>query len=143
MTSLSPRLRAVVDALPLRPGMRVLEIGGGSGAAAREVASRIEPGGHVTLVDRSETAIDQARRGCAQEIAAGRMNVIRGSVEDLTLPDDTEPYDLVFACRVGVLDGRHPGAYGAALDRLRAVTAAGASLYIDTGDPLTRIPLHG
>jgi cyclopropane fatty-acyl-phospholipid synthase-like methyltransferase len=142
MTPLSPRLARIVDALPLREGMRVLEIGGGSGAAAREVVARLGPSGHVTLVDRSATAIESARRGSAQEIAAGRMSVIRSAVEDFVLAADAAPYDLVFACRVGVLDGRHPGSYDASLDRLRAITAAGASLYVDTGDPLTRIPLH-
>jgi len=50
--ALSKRLRAVVDALPLQEGMRVLEIGCGPGAAAREVARRIG-GGHVHAIDRS------------------------------------------------------------------------------------------
>jgi protein-L-isoaspartate O-methyltransferase len=40
-TDLSPRLAAIVEALPLRPGLRVLEIGCGPGAAARAVARRI------------------------------------------------------------------------------------------------------
>jgi cyclopropane fatty-acyl-phospholipid synthase-like methyltransferase len=45
-TNLSPRLAAVVNALPLRPGLRVLEIGCGPGAAARAVATLIGDG-HV------------------------------------------------------------------------------------------------
>lgn len=52
MPSLSPRLAAIVDALPLRRGMRVLEIGCGPGVAAREVARRLEDG-HVLGIDRS------------------------------------------------------------------------------------------
>ncbi|MTI89705.1 MAG: SAM-dependent methyltransferase, partial [Balneolaceae bacterium] len=35
---LSQRLSAIVEALPLKPGLRVLEIGCGPGAAARAVA---------------------------------------------------------------------------------------------------------
>jgi cyclopropane fatty-acyl-phospholipid synthase-like methyltransferase len=38
---LSARLAEIVNALPLHPGIRVLEIGCGSGAAARAVAGRI------------------------------------------------------------------------------------------------------
>jgi len=56
MPSLSPRLAAIVDALPLRPGMRVLEIGCGPGVAAREVARRLR-GGHVLGIDRSQKAM--------------------------------------------------------------------------------------
>ena len=66
---LSPRLAAVVEALPLRPGLRVLEIGCGPGAAARAVARRIGDG-RVLAIDRSATAVAQARRGAAAEIAA-------------------------------------------------------------------------
>ncbi|WP_255375646.1 hypothetical protein [Saccharomonospora sp. CUA-673] len=54
---LSPRLAAVVDALPLKPGLRVLEIGGAPGPAAREVARRIQPGGHILVVDRSARGV--------------------------------------------------------------------------------------
>ena len=43
MSILSDRLAAIVDALPLQPGQRVLEIGGAPGAAAKEVARRIGP----------------------------------------------------------------------------------------------------
>ena len=55
--SLSPRLAAVVDALPLRPGLRVLEIGCGPGAVARAIASRIGDG-HVLAIDRYSKAMD-------------------------------------------------------------------------------------
>ena len=41
MPELSDRLREIVDALPLRAGSRVLEIGCGPGAMAREMAARI------------------------------------------------------------------------------------------------------
>ncbi len=41
---LSQRLQEIVDALPLKEGMRVLEIGCGSGAAAREVCKRVPCG---------------------------------------------------------------------------------------------------
>ena len=44
---LSDRLRQFVYALPLRPGLRVIEIGCGPGAAAIEVAERVGPTGHV------------------------------------------------------------------------------------------------
>ena len=57
MTSkLSPRLMEIVDALPLEPGMRVLEIGCGPGAMAREIAGRIG-NGYVLAIDRSRLAV--------------------------------------------------------------------------------------
>jgi len=107
---LSPRLRAVVDALPLRPGLRVVEIGCGPGAAVRAVADRVGPTGHVLAVDRSPRAIEQVRRAAADLIAAGRVSVRQVAVEDLVLRPAEAPYDLAFAVRVGALDGRHPDA---------------------------------
>jgi SAM-dependent methyltransferase len=78
---LSPRLAAIVDALPLQPHSRVLEIGCGPGAAARAVATRLA-GGHILAIDRSASAIAQARAAAAEEIAAGRMSVRQVPVEE-------------------------------------------------------------
>jgi cyclopropane fatty-acyl-phospholipid synthase-like methyltransferase len=54
--TISPRLAEIVAALPLRPGMRVLEIGCGPGVAARAVLKRLG-NGHVLAIDRSAKAI--------------------------------------------------------------------------------------
>ena len=58
----SARLLAIVDALPLRKGIRVLEIGCGPGAAAREIARRIGRG-QVLGIDRSATRLRRRRQG--------------------------------------------------------------------------------
>ena len=138
MPSLSPRLAEIVDALPLAPGMRVLEIGCGPGAAARAVAARLD-GGHIVAIDRSAKAVAQAEAASADEIAAGRMSVRRAAIEDFTLDAGEAPFDLVFAVRVGALDGRHPEAGRHALRRIAAVLAPGGRLFIDGGDPLREI----
>lgn len=104
---LSPRLAAVVDALPLQPDSRVLEIGCGPGAAARELANRLVTG-HILAIDRSAKAIDQAAAAGAGQIADGRLRVRFIAAEDFVLRPDDEPFDIVFAIRVGSLDGRHP-----------------------------------
>jgi cyclopropane fatty-acyl-phospholipid synthase-like methyltransferase len=130
---LSPRLAALVEALPLTPGMRVLEIGCGPGAAARAVAACVAPG-HVLAVDRSATAVRQARAGCAAEIAAGQVRVRQVAVEDLVIEDDEEPFDLAFAVRVGVLDGRHPVRQEQALARIAAALRPGGRLVVDGRD---------
>jgi len=140
--TLPARLLAVVDALPLRPGTRVLEIGGAPGAAAREVATRVGPEGHVLVLDRSTTGIRRTRTNCATEIAAGLLSTLRAPVEDFELDDGTPPFDLAFACRVGALDGRHSRLYEPALACIGRVVVPGGVLYVDTGSPLTAIPLH-
>jgi len=104
-TKLSPRLQAVVDALPLRPDSRVLEIGCGPGAAARFVAARFTTG-RILAIDRSAAAIAQASAAASDEIAAGGMEVRQVAAEEFVLQPGEAPYDLVFAVRVGALDGR-------------------------------------
>ena len=140
--SLSDRLLRVVDALPLRPGMRVLEIGGAPGAAAREVARRVDPDGHVLVLDRSETGVRRTRTNCATEIAAGVVSTLCAPVEDFALDDGTAPFDLAFACRVGALDGRHPRLYEPALACISRALVPGGVLYVDTGSPLTAVALR-
>jgi cyclopropane fatty-acyl-phospholipid synthase-like methyltransferase len=139
---LSPRLAAIVGALPLRPGLRVLEIGCGPGAAARAVARRIGDG-RILAIDRSATAVAQARRAAAAEIAAGRLIVRQAAVEDFALEEGEAPYDLAFAVRVGALDGRHPEAGRRALRRIAAALTPSGRLFVDGGNPLREISLPG
>ena len=138
---LSPRLLAIVDTLPLRPGMRVLEIGCGPGAAAREVARRIG-NGHVLAIDRSRNAIEQAETACRDDIAAGTLSLRQVGAEDFTLLPGEEKFDLAFAVRVGAFDGRHPAAGEKALPRIAAALKPKGRLLIDGGDPLCELPLQ-
>ena len=132
---ISPRLSEIVDALPLRPGMRVLEIGCGPGVAARAVLQRIG-NGHVLAIDRSAKAIAQATAGSAVELASGKLEFRCVAAEDFVLDDGERPYDLAFAVRVGALDGRDPVAGRIVLGRLQKALANGGRLFIDGGDPL-------
>jgi cyclopropane fatty-acyl-phospholipid synthase-like methyltransferase len=140
-SSLSPRLAEIVDALPLRRGMRVLEIGGAPGAAARAVAQRIGDG-HVLVIDRSPKGVAQVERLAASEIAAGRMSVRCVAAEDFELAPGEAAYDLAFAIRVGALDGRHPRAGEQAHHRIKAALVPGGKLLVDGGDPLREIELE-
>jgi cyclopropane fatty-acyl-phospholipid synthase-like methyltransferase len=138
MSTLSPRLAAIVDALSLRPGMRVLEIGGAPGAAAKEVVRRIGDG-HVMVIDRSARGVAQIERTCTAEIASGRLSVRCVAVEDFTLLPGEERFDLAFAVRVGALDGRHPETGKRALSKIAAALKPDGVLLIDTGTPLRQI----
>ena len=129
-TRLSPRLAAIVAALPVRPDSRVLEIGCGPGTAARAVAARLTTG-HILAVDRSATAVAQAAAAAAAEIAAGRMSVRRADAEEFVLEPGEEPFELVFANRVGAFDGRHPEAGARAVRRIAAATTPDARIFID------------
>lgn len=136
----STRILDFVGALPLLPGMRVLEIGCGPGVAAREVTRRVADG-FVLAVDRSAKAISLAQRGSQAEIDAGVLEFRTMSAENLELRAGEEKFDLAFAMRVGAFDGRHPDKGVAALERLRHVMKPSGRFYIDTGDPLHEVLL--
>ena len=135
---LSACLREAVDALPLQPGLRVIEIGCGPGAATRAVAARLGDG-FVLGIDRSDRAIAAAVRGSQAELDAGCLDFRRVSVEHFELQQGEEPFDLAFAIRVGAFDGRHPDQGELALEQLRKALRPAAKLYIDGGHPLKEI----
>jgi SAM-dependent methyltransferase len=137
---LSARLLDIIEALPLQPGQRILEIGCGPGAMAREIARRIGDG-HILAIDRSETAIRQAIAGSSAEIASGHLAYRCVAAEDFTLESGEMPFDLAVAIRVGALDGRHPEAGRLARARLAAALVPGAPLFIDGGTPLQYVDL--
>lgn len=137
---ISPRILRFVEALPLRDGLRVLEIGCGPGVAAREVARRVGRG-FVLAIDRSERAIEIAKRGSADELAAGSLEFRCVKAEDFNLSEGEAPFDLAFAMRVGAFDGRHPEAGLKSMQQLRRVLAPDARFFIDTADPLHEVRL--
>jgi hypothetical protein len=74
-------------------------------------------------------------------MATDRLEFREVAAEDFVLRSGEEPYDIVFAVRVGALDGRHPGAGEQVLERIARATTPGARLFIDGGDPLRELPI--
>jgi trans-aconitate methyltransferase len=138
MPELSPRLLQIVEALPLRPDLRVLEIGCGPGAMSRELARRL-PQGFVLGIDRSPKAIAQATAGDNPP----NLGFRQVNADAFALEPGEPPYDLAVAIRVGALDGRHPEVERASLAAIRAALHPGGRLFIDGGDPLREIELPG
>lgn len=138
---ISSRLAEIVEALPLKPGIRVLEIGCGTGVAARQIANRIGKG-HVLGIDRSAKAIEQSTKGSQAEINKGILSFRQTKIEDFELSNGEKPFDIVFAIRVGALDGRHPEVEKQALLQISKVLKKNGKLFIDGGNPLKEILLE-
>src|SRR5690606_24319244 len=117
-----------------RPDQRILEIGCGPGAMARELARRL-PQGFVLGIDRSAKAIAQA------EAADNPANLAfrQASADGFALVPGEEPYDLAVAIRVGALDGRHPQEEQASLAAIERALRPAGRLFIDGGAPLREI----
>jgi protein-L-isoaspartate(D-aspartate) O-methyltransferase len=52
----------MASGLELHPGLKVLEIGGGSGYHAAIIAELVRPGGHVYSIERIQSLADQANK---------------------------------------------------------------------------------
>ena len=89
----APHMVAVMcELLDLRPGMKVLEVGGGSGYHAAVMAVLVGPMGHVYSVERMPELVVQARKNLEKaKIANVTMVEANGS---LGLPEHA-PYDRI------------------------------------------------
>jgi SAM-dependent methyltransferase len=58
--TLAPATRVILGQAGIAPGMRVLDLGTGTGEVARLLAELVGPGGHVVGVDRATPALDVA-----------------------------------------------------------------------------------
>jgi SAM-dependent methyltransferase len=84
----------VVSLLGVRPADRVLEIGFGPGVA---IAELVHAGaGHVYGIDHSGVMLRQASRRNAAAIRAGRVTLIRASVDQIP-PALDGPFDAILA----------------------------------------------
>ena len=84
----------VVTALELKPGMKVADIGAGSGLFTRPIAKAIAPGGVAYAVDIDAALLKIVERGAANEKIAN-IKTIQATATDPKLP---EPVDLAFVC---------------------------------------------
>ncbi len=132
---LSKRLAEIVDSLSLWPEIRILEIGCGPGAMARELSRRID-GGYILAMDRSIKAIQQAKAGLNAKTAKGNLEFQQGAIEQFKWDSNTPLFDIAIAIRVGALDGRHPEIEEEALLRIAQALKPEGKLYIDGGNPL-------
>ena len=140
MSPISPRLQRIAESLPLKPGIRVLEIGCGPGALAREICRRIGHG-YVLGIDRSENAIKQASELSQAEIKNGILKFKKLAIEDYELEKGEEKFDLVLGIRVGALDGRHPELGAIAFPKIAKALKTTGKFYIDSGATLKEINL--
>jgi SAM-dependent methyltransferase len=88
------RSRWVVSLLDVQPASQVLEIGFGPGLAIAALARA--GAGHVYGIDHSAVMLEQASRRNAAAIRAGRVTLIRASVDQIP-PALDGPFDAILA----------------------------------------------
>ena len=110
---MSERLVRLVEALEIRPGDQVLEVGCGHGVAAGLVCERLGTG-HLVAIDRSPAMIAAATRRNRQHVAAGTVEFLVADVREYV--PGARRFDRIFAARVGLLH-REPHLVHALLDR--------------------------
>ena len=82
------------EALELRIGNRVLEVGGGSGYHAATVAEQIGPRGHVYTVESVPELVKVARSNLERAGYSDRVTLVEGDGSLGYL--DRAPYDKIF-----------------------------------------------
>jgi arsenite methyltransferase len=89
------RRSAVIEALHLRSGEKVVEVGCGGGSYAREVGVRVGPDGRVRALDVSGDQIAAAKARCAD------LPWVECTVGDVrALPFEDGEFDAAFAVQV-------------------------------------------
>jgi predicted methyltransferase len=89
----------ILDAMHLKPGMNVADIGAGSGVFARLMAQRVAPGGTVYAVDIAKNMIDHITSVAEQEKIAN-LKAVLGDPHSPRL----EPHSLDLVC---IIDSYH------------------------------------
>lgn len=90
-------LRAIVNELPLRSEMGVLDLACGDGFYSRCIAQRLGPGGFIIGVDINLAYLAQARRAASRQAGSARIDFVAGSFDRLPFPDGT--FDLVWCAQ--------------------------------------------
>jgi cyclopropane fatty-acyl-phospholipid synthase-like methyltransferase len=84
----------VIETLGVKPGMKVADLGSGSGLFTRPLAKAVSPGGVVYAIDVNESLLKIVARS-AKEAGIANIQTVLASTDD---PRLTEPVDLIFVC---------------------------------------------
>lgn len=84
-----PELRQAIAKLGLKPGMRILDAGCGTGEALQWLLDSVNPGGLVIGMDLAAAHVDVARRRLGP-----RIQVLQANLLDATLPPAS--FDLIW-----------------------------------------------
>src|SRR6266540_6272412 len=123
-------LRAMIAALPLQHGDRVLDMACGEGVYTCWLAERVGPNGRVHGVDISAAYLALARERAAATAQRDIMSFQTGNIDSLPFDDDT--FDLVWCAQsmYTLTDSER------ALRELRRVTRQGGTVAIFENDTL-------
>jgi cyclopropane fatty-acyl-phospholipid synthase-like methyltransferase len=94
------RLVWAVDVLGVEPTDRLLEIGCGQGVAVSLVSEKLDGGGSITAIDRSQKMIETARKRNADHVASGVASFQSASLDQADL--GKARFEKIFAINVGV-----------------------------------------
>ena len=103
--ALAPATETILALAGLEPGMRVLDLGSGSGDLSLTAARIVGAGGEVTGIDRVP---DAAAHATARADRLGATNV-HFHVQDMRRPAPGGPYDAVI-CRLALMYAPDPAA---------------------------------
>ena len=96
-TAFERELEAIVEALPLAPAMRVLDLACGDGFYTRRIAERLRPEGSVTGADVNIAYLEQARTEAARRRSSAGVDFVVASFDALPFPEAT--FDFVWCAQ--------------------------------------------
>jgi arsenite methyltransferase len=118
---------ATLEAVALRPGQRVLDVGSGPALLAAEMAQAVGPAGHITGIDASDPMLTLGQRRCADLGRAARVRFVK--VDATALPFTDASFDVAVSTQVYEYVAELPAALAALY---RVLRPGGRALILDT-----------
>jgi SAM-dependent methyltransferase len=119
--------RATLQALALRPGERVLDVGSGPGLLAADMAEVVGLAGHVIGIDVSDAMLALGQRRCANIGETVRLSFIKADATALPFPDAA--FDAAVSIQVYEYVADLPNALA---ELYRVLRPGGRALILDT-----------